>query len=285
MIIDCFPFFNELDLLEIRLNELNDVVDQFVIVEAARTFQNDPKPLFFEENKNRYEKFLPKITHVKINSFPKFNFIKFRKPSAWDLSNFQKNMVKEGLCNCNPDDVIIISDVDEIPKAEMVKKYAQVPGVKVFHQILSYYYLNCVAVECPTEANLYKKNGIAYWKGPVMINYKDFKSFKATRLLHDKPDHEVVPVYDGGWHFSFMGNVDDLLLKIRSWEHAKEFERNHSINSDTLKEIISSGSDLFGRDFKFKTFAFDHCFPAYATEHINKFNHLVCLGNSESVHN
>ena len=70
MIIDCFPFFNELDVLDIRLNILNEVVDKFVLVEASKTQSKIDKPFYFEQNKNRYSKFLDKIVHIKIEDYP-----------------------------------------------------------------------------------------------------------------------------------------------------------------------------------------------------------------------
>lgn len=87
MIYDCFLFCNELDVLEIRLNELNDVVDRLVLVESAHTFTKLPKPLFFEQNKLRFEKLLPKIEHVIVNNCPGF-FIsgEFQKPGAMKIT-------------------------------------------------------------------------------------------------------------------------------------------------------------------------------------------------------
>ena len=89
MIIDCFPFFNELDLLEIRLNVLNDVVDKFVLVEASKTQSLIDKPFYFEENKDRYSKFLDKIIHVKITDYP--------KKDGWAMENYQRNCIVKGL--------------------------------------------------------------------------------------------------------------------------------------------------------------------------------------------
>ena len=73
MIYDCFTFFNELDILEIRLNELNQVVDKFVLVEANRTFTNQKKPLYFQENKTRYQQFLPKIINIIVDDYHEIN--------------------------------------------------------------------------------------------------------------------------------------------------------------------------------------------------------------------
>ena len=287
MIIDCFPFFNELDLLELRLNELDGVVDRFVLVEAARTFQNQPKKYYFEENKQRYAKFLHKIEHVKVDKFPKFNFKKFRKTRPWDFDNYQKDMVKLGLknFNCSPDDAIIISDLDEIPKAELVKKYSEVPGTKVFHLLLSYYYFNCIATKCPDGANLYTKDDIVYWKGPVMVDYKNFTSFRKIRCMQDLPDEKVIPVQNGGWHLSLMGKPSEILYKLQSWAHAKEkhYSIEHLKDLQNLKNLIESGEDLFGRDFKFKIYAFNDCFPSYAVNNPSIFDLMIFKGGTDSL--
>ena len=175
MVYDCFPFFNELELLEIRLNELDPVVDKFILVEATRTFQKKPKPLYYQENKERFKKFEDKIIHIVVDKFPGF-FYKWRIPKAWDYDNYQKDQVILGLNNCKSDDVIIISDLDEIPSARLVEKYKNYPGVKVFEQLFCNYYLNCVAVSSPNRDRI--KNGMAYWRGSVMLNYSDFTSLK-----------------------------------------------------------------------------------------------------------
>ena len=115
---DCFTFFNELDILELRLAELDPVVDRFVVAEATRTFSNEPKPLHFADNRQRFSRWLPKITHVIIDDLP-------AEGDAWDREAFQRNTVARGLGDARPDDVIMISDVDEIPFAENVTRVAR----------------------------------------------------------------------------------------------------------------------------------------------------------------
>jgi beta-1,4-mannosyl-glycoprotein beta-1,4-N-acetylglucosaminyltransferase len=107
MTYDCFPFFNELDILEIRLNTLDKHVDKFVLVEASKTQSLLDKPYFFEENKARYSKFLNKIIHVKVSDNPDL--------PGWVMENYQRNCITRGLVDCNGEDTILISDVDEIP--------------------------------------------------------------------------------------------------------------------------------------------------------------------------
>ena len=276
MIYDCFPFFNELDLLEIRLNELDSVVDKFVLVEATKTFQKQPKPLYFEENKERFKDFEDKIIHIVVDKFPNF-FYKWRIPTAWDYDNYQKDQVIKALSQCEGDDIIIISDVDEIPSADKIKEYKNTEGIKVFEQLLSNYYLNCIAVDSPTELHLTNEDNMTYWKGSVMLNFSDFISFKKARMMRDKIGENIVVIKKAGWHFSFVGDFDKIRLKLDSWAHTKEKKYNpdYLSDQDAVKKIIQQGDDLFGRDYKFKILPLSDMFPKYLIENQKKFNHII----------
>ena len=112
-IYDCFTFYNELDLLDLHLEELYDHVDYFVIVESTKTFQNNDKSLFLKLNWNRYIKYHDKIIHVVVDDSP-------GSANAWDNETFQRNAIMRGLTNAADEDIIIIGDVDEIIRAEVV---------------------------------------------------------------------------------------------------------------------------------------------------------------------
>jgi len=135
MVIDIFPFFNELDLLEIRLNILNDYVDKFVICEATETFSGKPKPLYFKENEERFAKWKDKIVHYVVDDFPNDKEIydkAIKSPNTgnkehwWVREFYQKESAIKALSFCKEDDIIMVSDVDEIPNPNILKeiKYA-----------------------------------------------------------------------------------------------------------------------------------------------------------------
>ena len=139
MLYDCFTFYNELDVLEIRLNYLNDLVDKFVIVEMDKTFSGIEKPFVFEENKNRYKKFLNKITYIKVKcNANETNLSDYEK--CWYRENYQRDCIMQGLNNAKDDDIIIISDADEIPSKIAIQCYSS--GITALGQMMMYYYLN-----------------------------------------------------------------------------------------------------------------------------------------------
>ena len=276
MIYDCFPFFNELDLLEIRLGELYNTVDKFVLVEATKTFQKTSKPLYFKENAKRFEQYKKKIIHIIIDDYPNF-FSKFRIPRPWDISHHQKNAVSRGLKNCKPDDILLIGDLDEIPGAEKIEEYKNGPGIKVFEQRHYNYFLNCLAIKGPKEVHTVERNKVMYWKGTVMLNYRDFKNFRTTRRYHDKSAPEVTCIREGGWHFSYLGGYEKVMYKLRSLEHANEKHYYYDPEKDLekLKRKVESGEDLFDRDFKFAWVPIDSTYPGIISSHPEKYEHLM----------
>lgn len=269
-IYDCFAFFNELDLLEIRLNILNSVVDYFVLVEATRTFQKQPKPLFYDENKGRFNDFKDKIIHVVVDSYPNF-FTRLRVPRPMDYDNHQKNQIIKGLTNAQPDDIIIYSDLDEIPAPDKVTEYCNKPGIKVFEQRFYSYYANCALMENPNLPNSPNKDGYARWRGSVMAHYKDFSDTKSFRKMRDRSEPEVTIIRDGGWHFTYLGGIESVIYKLNSFAHAREKKYGiqqtlKSNSADALNEIINQGKDILGRDMLYKFVTPDDTLPQYLIE-------------------
>ncbi len=272
-IYDCFIFFNELELLEIRLNELSDVVDCFVLVESTRTFSGKDKELYYLRNKVLFEEFNHKIIHVVVDDMPETN-------NRWELEFFQRNAILRGLNNCKSEDIILISDVDEIPnKHRLIENISRISNLpKVFNQKLYYYYLNCIA-------NI-------KWDGTVMIKYKylklhqifkinsvfhrimeKFKFFWTPQRLRHKR-HTFEKINDGGWHFSYLGGIEKIKTKIMSFAHA-EFSSDYYRNNERLLQAIENGSDLFGRDYKYHYVHIDKTYPEYLLKNIDRYKHLI----------
>ncbi len=275
-IYDCFTFFNEMDLLEIRLNELYPVVDYFVIVEATRTFQKKPKPLYFQENRKRYEAFKDKIIHVVVDQYPTF-FSKFRVPKTWDYENSQREHILKGLVGAAPEDRIIIGDVDEIPLATAVADGKNISKPCVFEQYLCFYYLNNVCAYYGHGNVLLNREGFGFWRGSVMLSKKDIKTVKKARLLRDKVADDVKIMPKSGWHFSFLGGTDHIIKKIESWSHA-EFNNEKYKNRDYIESSIRSGKSIFDPDTRFNLYDVKTSglqFPEYLKNNLGKYQSLV----------
>ena len=141
MVIDCIPFFDELDLLEVRLNELNNIVDVFLITEATLTFSGHPKALCFMENKERFSAFGSKIRHVVIDKYDSVD-----TTDAWAMDRWQKVQGLGG-CGLQKGDIVIYSDCDEIPKAVKVREFIESDyPIATMEMPLYYYWMNCLCV-------------------------------------------------------------------------------------------------------------------------------------------
>ncbi|MBR5913339.1 MAG: hypothetical protein IKZ58_03100, partial [Selenomonadaceae bacterium] len=116
-VYDCFTFYNEFELLELRLKSLWDMVDYFVLVEADKTQNNVPKPFLFGERISEFKEFLPKIRHIPM----RMNF-DYKGAGDWTLENEQRNSIVYGLTDASPDDLIFISDLDEIPSPDIIQR-------------------------------------------------------------------------------------------------------------------------------------------------------------------
>ncbi len=210
-VYDCFLFFNEFELLNVRLHELRDRVDYFVLVEADETFSGVPKPMYFAENKELFSPFLDKIIYVPVHE---------KAPtvqSAWDRERFQRNQIKRGLSKCRDRDIIMISDVDEIPRGdrlpELILPILSKETPVVFASMTMFrYFLNRLDI-----AN-------TPWSATAVTSYSFFKRKSADKIRSFKDLQKYPIVENAGWHFTSMGGAEAVMLKIESWSHT---ENNH----------------------------------------------------------
>ena len=256
-IYDCFTFFNELELLELRLESLWDVVDCFVIVEADKTHANIPKPFNFYEHLHDFEKYFSKIHYVMDNSV-----VEYKGVGDWSIENNQRNNIMKGLTDAAPDDLIMISDLDEIPNPAVLKTiresficgegfvdfiafydtYPYTPGKLVpFHSgMMINNFLNLCPVSCQQKFHSYYFDWVCRelpWAGTVIGKFKFMESPQAFRNVR-----EALPrIVDGGWHFSSMGGVDKFLEKARS---APDFQTVSDKDKKFLEEAMTSGKYL-----------------------------------------
>ena len=280
MIYDCFSFFNELDLLEIRLNVLKDVVDRFVLVEATRTHTGKEKPLYYRENAARFAAFADRIVHVVVDDFSLADTLSDVREKAWAIENLQRNAIVRGLADARADDRILISDLDEIPDPAAVARAVALPGVTRLGMRLYNYYLN------------YRNYSTRQWNlGTQVLRYGDFvdpalyagfvfdefvvegvntvPSASMVRFL--KPRRMLK---DAGWHFSYLGGVEAVKNKIRSIAHT-EFDNETTTTDDWITARIAAGEDLFRRGDRFFAVDVKREFPGWLTEILEKRPQLL----------
>ena len=196
-----------------------------------------------------------------------------------DYDNHQKNQIIRGLKDAKPDDIIIYSDLDEIPNPKKITEYSKKPGYKVFEQRFLSYFINCAVVNCPVEPTLPFKMGQIWWRGSVMANYKDFNDTKSFRKMRDCSKDKITLIENGGWHFSFLGSSETILHKLNSWTHTKDKGTKDHIkklqDKNILENIISQGKDIFDRDISYKFIPLDNSFPEYIIKNKDKFSALI----------
>jgi len=255
MIYDCFTFFDELDLLEIRLEELGEAVDRFVLVEAEKTFSNKPKELFFAKNAARFSKFRDKIIHIIVNDLPE------HPKDSWENQHCQRNAIARGLESCSPDDIIIISDVDEIPRADVVRSFT---GEFALLELDFFYYrLNC---RCTSFQ----------WQIPAILRFQHLTTPQGIRDTWYTPARRNMPMIPhAGWHFSYLGDIDRIVLKIESFS-AQQFNTPEIKDADRLRNKIARGLDLFDRpDHQWEYVAVDDKFPAFVLKNLERFRGYI----------
>jgi beta-1,4-mannosyl-glycoprotein beta-1,4-N-acetylglucosaminyltransferase len=218
MRIDAFLLNTELDLLEFRLNVLDQVMDQFVIVESTVEFSGRPKPLYFADNKERFAPWKDKIKHVVISDTPDSG------SNRWPREYFQREAIIRGLRGCKTNDLVFMSDVDEIPDPEAVKMNKH----GGYHQIYSMYYANTV---CATEN----------WVGTTALYYFQYQHIGCQKVRNDR--YSFQRVNPGGWHFAYMMNVQQIHEKLGAFAHA---EHDTSQIHANIEKRISELRDLFG---------------------------------------
>ena len=277
MVYDCFQFFNELDILKIRLNVMNDVVDKFVISEATETFSGLKKPLYYEENKEMFKEFEDKIIHVVVDDTP--------QGGTHERDTFQKNAVTRGLKDATDDDIIIFSDLDEIPNPEKIKEILlnfQQDKIYHFAQRLFYCYLNMEEVSGNLLSYAGEFDGVEHkkWIGSKMLSYKLMKEqhLQCGDLRFPERKEIGIRVEDGGWHFGYMGGHGEKDIKKRVQEKVvsaahQEYNSKHVLNQVT--DQIKDGKDIFGRDARFIRCEIDESYPKYIREHQKELDFLI----------
>lgn len=248
MTYDLFTFWNELDLLEIRLNILDPYVDYFVISESEQTFSGEAKPLNLVENCERFEKWAHKIIYINPP------IIETTDPFA--RAHHQKDYTRQYLMDkAKDDDIVYFGDLDEVWKPQ------EITDDKIYNlrQLNYSYWLNFRSSE--------------EWIGTVVGKWK---TFKTNTVSHWRANHDNV-LDNGGWHWTNQGGLKQVLDKIASYDHCEEV--NFPWVREGMEARMLSGQDFLGRvaDWKGKPFQMwleEENLPTYLLENRTKYKHL-----------
>lgn len=247
MIFDCFTFFNELDILDIRLHEMAPVVDKFVLVEATKTFQGQPKPLYYSENKQRYARYSDKIIHVVVEFPEDLQPTRHQRTIGWAREHFQRDKIGNGLGAAKTGDLIIVSDVDEIIATDRLREAIRIRrrhDLTVFTMPLHVHFVDR------------RVRGAPWLYGPRMIEFECFRSGQSLRSARFRVDHpetgsrarrlamrvrniprrvrtrvtnylragignRIIEIPNSGWHLTSIGEWERYRQKINAYNHAE----------------------------------------------------------------
>ena len=279
MVYDCFTFFNEFDLLEIRLNVLNEVVDKFVLVEMGWTQTKIKKDFLYEKNKDRYKDFSDKIIHIMVDKLPDSKTSAFcNNGNKWQLENYQRDCIMQGLKDAKDDDIILISDVDEIPNPKVILEYKNrhTVGIQVLYQKMMYYFVNNINIVSPVWENGTRIGRFSDLKDPKQdLGKCEFYEFSQKGLPTYFRFCKGEIVKDGGWHFSYCGGVKAIITKRKSICE-QQFNTDKNMSEKEILKKIYTGKDILDRKkYFFLALKLDNSFPEYLINNQIKYNHLI----------
>jgi hypothetical protein len=233
-VFDCFTFFEERELLLARLRLLADHVDHFVVVEGTRTFRGDVRTPVLLTMAQELEFLGDRLIRVEVSDFPET-----RDP--WVRERFQRDAIMRGLGSAEADDLVLISDVDEIPKPAIVDRLKrQLADPVALSMRFSYYKLNLSSAEP--------------WSLARATRFADLHSPQALR---ERSDLSEVP--DAGWHLSYIGSTDDIVRKLTSFSHS-EYSTEVWTSQRHIERCIRLGVRLFGSG-RFIVVPDEECIP------------------------
>ena len=290
-IFDCFMYYDEDLIIDLRLNYLNDYVDKFVIVESSYTHSGTPRKTLFDINK--FSKFKNKIKYIVVNEIPvdlqKFNKAdtEHQKNSKYILNavrreNFQRNAITKGLDSASLEDLIIISDVDEIPNLEEINFKNIENKIISFKQKFFYYKFNLKLNDYDWYGSkaCKKKNLIS----PQWLRNVKTKIFPFWRIdtFFSKKKYQIIS--NGGWHFSNIKTPADIEKKMKTYLHHREYELN-PIGEKRISEIIKEKKPIYNLKADMRSNKFDLSdqlivadvdeLPYYVQKNINKYKNWL----------
>ena len=295
-IFDCFMFYDEEMILDFRLNYLYDLVDQFIIVESSYTHSGKKRKLIFDINK--FSKFKNKINYIVLDYEPKGLFeidgkeTYNKKNSKYILNalkreNFQRNHIAKGLKSASPNDIIIISDVDEIPNLEKNNIKNIKNKILLFNQKFFYYKFNLKL----QSFNWYgskacRKSSLISPQWLRNIKSKKYPFWRLDTIFSNTKYQDIFFINDGGWHFSNMKTAEDIEKKMSTYLHHREYDLN-PLGTNKIKEIMRNKKAIYNLRADMKMDKFDNTqnlvvtniseLPPYIQNNLDKYKDWIEL--------
>ena len=258
-IFDCFIFNDENLILELRLNELYQKVDFFVIVEFGENHQGGFKGK--KINKNIISKYKDKIRYYYVKKFEK-------KLTSWQKENYQRNFLVKGLFDAQDEDIIIISDLDEIPNLKKIKFPKIKNEIIAFKQINIMYKFNLARDFNWIGSKLckYKKLKSPQWLRSLKF-HKKYSYLRIDKFFSNTYTHNFKIIKNGGWHFGWIRNINGILKKLESFAHI-EFNNSRYKNIKYIKYCFDKNINFLNSNEKLKKISLK-LLPNYIR--VNKF--------------
>ena len=297
-IYDCFMYFDEEVILDLRLNILSKYVDKFIISEAAYSHNGEPKKLNFDINK--FSKFKDKIEYLVVKDQPptllQLNYQDSHGTKAEKLilngykrDHYQRQKIQENLTNINPEDIIIISDLDEIPNLEKIDIKKIKNKIICFKQKMFYYKFNLLYESIPWFGSraCRKKNFVTpQWLRDV--KHKKYPLWRIDTLFSKRKYHDIYYVENGGWHFTNIKSPQEIYKKLLKFAHHFEFEES-GIKLEDLEKMIKEKKAIYdhsidqrgykwGGNTKLKTLVLSEM-PKYLAENHTKYTDWLDFNN------
>jgi beta-1,4-mannosyl-glycoprotein beta-1,4-N-acetylglucosaminyltransferase len=276
--IDCISYFDEDLLFDLRLNELNNYIDYFIVVESTQTHQGKKKKLNFDIRK--FRKFSKKIIYlvndnldVDLYSHPDEK-IPFNGNPDWKREHSQRNYLMKAINNFDKNDCIIISDADEIPRGEIIRKSYK--STKEYYNFVQNFYY-------------YKLNGFidCNWQGSIMTAKKNIKSpcwlvrnRRSKKKIFNDFRKNIKVIKNGGWHFSYLKTPDQIIKKINSFAH-REYNVDLLKNLTYIENCIKNSEDIFKslrpktHRVNIKKVNLDNTYPNYVLKNLDIFRNWI----------
>jgi hypothetical protein len=271
-VYDCFTFFNELDLLELRLTECYNHTDYFVIAESNKSFTGNSKPFNLEENWDRFKAFHDKIIYVKVEDMPDGG-------SAWTREHHQRNALVRGLIDANDNDVIALTDCDELlrPRTLDILRSDNQHGLWICRHPMFYYKFNYLMIK-----------PAAYHVNPMAILKKDLTSLQELRNLmvswayrqpYDFNDATVRTIQHSGWHFTYFGDTEQIDKKLLNFSHT---EGQRLVGTYNIEDMISKRI-CWDAGVYYEHIAMDEYFPKTVMNNLERWKEYIVPNANISI--